>query len=199
MFARRCEVALRVSKPAPLTLALIVICVVCYIPDLLGLRFFGMQLGDWMAVGPDSFSRPWEFVTAIFAHGSIEHLAMNMISLFWLGTMIEDIQGKVKFAIIFFASGIFGNVLFALIANGYAVGASGSIFGLLGAGAYLLYQMRDNPAARGMFQGMIAMLALNIFNSFLPGIALEAHLGGLVAGVACEAAIVAIDRKKLPR
>ena len=177
-------------------MALIIICIVCYIPDLLGLHFFGMMLGDWMAVAPDSFARPWEFVTAIFAHGSLEHLAMNMVSLYWLGTMIEDIQGKARFAIIFFVSGILGNVLFALIANGYAVGASGSIFGLLGAGAYMLYQMRDNPAARGMFQGMIAMLALNIFNSFLPGIALEAHLGGLIGGIASEATIVAIDRKK---
>ena len=190
---------MNISKPGQLTLALIIICVACYVPDLLGLRFFGLELGDWMAVGPDSFSRPWEFVTAIFAHGSLEHLAMNMVSLYWLGTMIENIQGKVRFAIIFFVSGILGNVVFALLADGYAVGASGSIFGLLGAGAFLLYQMRDNPAARGMFQGMVAMLVLNIFNSFLPGIALEAHLGGLIGGVASEAAIIAIDQKRLPK
>ena len=190
---------MNISKPGQLTLALIIICVACYVPDLLGLKFFGLELGDWMAVGPDSFSRPWEFVTAIFAHGSLEHLAMNMVSLYWLGTMIENIQGKVRFAIIFFVSGILGNVVFALLADGYAVGASGSIFGLLGAGAFLLYQMRDNPAARGMFQGMVAMLVLNIFNSFLPGIALEAHLGGLIGGVASEAAIIAIDQKRLPK
>ena len=183
------------SKPAPFTLVLIVICVICYIPELLGIPIFGATMNYWMAVVPDSFSRPWEFVTAIFAHGSIEHLAMNMVSLYWLGTMIEGFHGKVKFGIIFFVSGIVGNIAFALIANGSAVGASGSIFGLLGAGAYLLYQMRSNPAARGMFQGMVAMLVLNVFNSFLPGIAFEAHLGGLVAGVACEAAIVALDRK----
>ncbi len=190
---------MNVGKPARLTLVLIVICVVCYIPELLGIRIFGATPNYWMSVAPDSFMRPWEFVTAMFAHSSIEHLAMNMVSLYWLGTMLENIQGKVRFAIIFFVSGIFGNIAFALFANGSAVGASGAIFGMLGAAAYLTYQRRDNPAIRGMYQGLIAMLVLNIFNSFLPGIALEAHFGGLVAGVACEAAIVAIDRKKLTR
>lgn len=187
---------MNLSKPAPLTLALIIVCVVCYIPELLGIPIFGASTNYWMAVVPDSFARPWEFVTAIFAHGSVEHLLMNMVSLYWLGTMIEDIHGKLKFAILFFVSGIFGNIAFALFANGSAVGASGAIFGLLGAGAYLLYQMRSNPAARGMFQGMLAMLVLNVLNSFVPGIAMEAHFGGLVAGVLCEAAIVAIDKRK---
>ena len=188
---------MNVGKPARLTLVLIVICVVCYIPEMLGIGLFGATPNYWMAVVPDSFSRPWEFVTAMFAHGSLEHLAMNMVSLYWLGTMIENIQGKVRFAIIYFVSGIAGNVAFALFANGSAVGASGAIFGLLGAAAYLTYQRRDNPAIRGMYKGLIAMLGLNVVNSFLPGIALEAHFGGLVAGVACEAAIVAIDRKRL--
>lgn len=190
---------MNVGKPARLTLVLIVVCVVCYIPQLLGIPIFGAPINYWMAVVPDSFARPWEFVTAMFAHGSIEHLAMNMVSLYWLGTMLENLQGKVRFAILYFVSGIFGNVAFALFANGSAVGASGAIFGMLGAAAYLMYQRRDNPAIRGMYQGLIAMLILNIINSFVPGIAMEAHFGGLVAGVACEAAIVALDRKKLAR
>lgn len=187
---------MNISKPTPVTLALIVICIVCYIPEMLGLQIFGADVNYWMAVVPDSFTRPWEFITAMFAHSSLDHLAMNMISLYWLGTMIESAHGKLKFAIIFFVSGIVGNIAFALFADGAAVGASGAVFGLLGAGAYLLYQLRDQPAARSMFQGMIAMLALNVLNSFLPGIAMEAHFGGLVAGVMCEAAVIALDRRK---
>lgn len=187
---------MNVGKPAQLTLVLIIICIVCYIPEMLGIQFFGQTPNYWMAVVPDSFARPWEFVTAMFAHSSLEHLAMNMVSLYWLGTMLENIHGKVKFAILYFVSGICGNIAFALFANGAAVGASGAIFGMLGAGAYLLYQMRDNPGARGMLQGMVAMLVLNIINSFVPGIAMEAHFGGLVAGVICEAAIVALDHKR---
>ena len=187
---------MNLSKPTPVTLALIVICVICYIPELLGVPIFGGDINYWMCVAPDSFTRPWEFVTAIFAHSSLEHLAMNMVSLYWLGTLIEGVHGKLRFAIIFFVSGIMGNVAFALLANGSAVGASGAVFGLLGACAYLFYQMRDQPAARGMFQGLLAMLALNVINSFLPGIAWEAHFGGLVAGVACEAVIVALGKRK---
>ena len=183
------------NKPSKLTLVLIIINVALFIPELLPIKFGGYEFTFWLAATGDSLARPWELVTAMFGHWSIDHLLMNMISLYWLGTMIEDAHGSVRFGIIYFVSGIVGNIAFALIANGSAVGASGSIFGLLGAGAYLLYQMRSNPAARGMFQGMVAMLVLNVFNSFLPGIALEAHLGGLVAGVACEAAIVALDRK----
>lgn len=190
---------MKLSNPEPLTLALIIICVVCYLPELFGIPIFGATANYWMAVVPDSFTRPWEFLTAIFAHGSLDHLAMNMISLYWLGSMIEGMQGKLRFAVIFFVSGIVGNIAFALFADGSAVGASGAIFGLMGAVAYLLYQMRGNPAARGMFQGLMVMLGLNVINSFLPGIAMEAHFGGLVAGVACEAAIVAIDKGKAKR
>jgi len=186
---------LNVGKPARLTLVLIIICVICYIPQMLGIPIFGAPLNYWMAVAPDSFARPWEFITAIFAHSSLEHLAMNMVSLYWLGTMIENRHGKAKFAILFFASGIAGNIAFALFADGVAVGASGAVFGLLGAVSYLLFKMRDNPAARGMFQGLMAMLAINVLNSFLPGIAMEAHFGGLVAGVVCEAAILALPSK----
>lgn len=182
------------GKPAQLTLVLIVICVICYVPEMLGIPIFGATMNYWMAVVPDSFARPWEFVTAIFAHGSLEHLAMKMVSLYWLGAMLENRHGKVKFAILFFVSGIVGNVVFSLVAEGSAVGASGAIFGLLGALSYLLYRMRGNPAARGMFQGIMVMLAINVVNSFLPGIAMEAHIGGLVAGVACEAVILALDR-----
>ena len=189
------EFALNVGKPARLTLVLIIICVICYVPQMLGIPIFGASMNYWMAVAPDSFIRPWEFVTAIFAHSSLEHLAMNMVSLYWLGTMIENRHGQVKFAILFFVSGIVGNIAFALFANGSAVGASGAVFGLLGAVAYLLYKMRGNPAARGMFQGLMAMLAINVLNSFLPGIAMEAHFGGLVAGVACEAVFLALEKR----
>lgn len=187
--------SVKLQKPESLTLVLIIVCVVCYIPQMLGVPIFGAPMNYWMSVASDSLTRPWEFVTAIFAHGSLEHLAMNMVSLYWLGSLIEGAHGKAKFAILFFVSGIVGNVVFALLADGSAVGASGAVFGLLGAAAYLLYKRRDNPGARGMFQGLLAMLALNVINSFLPGIAMEAHFGGLVAGVICEAVILALPSK----
>ena len=183
------------NKPAKLTLVLIIINVVLFIPELLPLSFGGYEFTYWLAATGDSLARPWELVTAMFGHWSIDHLLMNMISLYWLGTMIEDVHGPVKFGIIYFVSGIVGNLAVVLFApNTLAAGASGAIFGLLGAAALLLYNLRANPGANAMFKGLIAMLALNVINSFVPGISMEAHFGGLVAGAACEAAVIAIDR-----
>lgn len=186
-------------KPAPVTIALIVICVVLYIPELLNISIAGADIDYWLCVDPTSLSRPWELVTAIFAHGSLEHLAMNMISLYWLGTMIEDIHGKVRFLILFFVSGIMGNLAVVLFSNSAALGASGAIFGLLGAAALLLFTMRSNPRARSMLSGLLVMLVINVANSFLPGISMEAHFGGLIGGVAVEGIFIAIDKARAKR
>ena len=186
-------------RPSPVTIALIVICVIAYIPEILGIRFGGFDINYWLCVDPTSFSRPWELVTAIFAHGSLEHLAMNMISLYWLGTLIEDIHGKAKFLLIFFVSGIVGNVAVVLFADAAALGASGAIFGLLGAAALLLFSLRENPQAKSMLMGLLVMLAINVANSFLPGISMEAHFGGLIAGVAVEGLILLAGRGKARR
>ena len=187
------------SKPAPFTLALIVICVVLYIPEALGVSIGGQEINYWLCVAHDSLSRPWELVTAIFAHWSLEHLAMNMISLYWLGTMIERAHGPVKFGIVFFVSGIAGNlaVVFFADPNTVAAGASGAIFGLLAAAAILCFAFRQHPGIRSQLQGLIVMLVINVVNSFIPGISMEAHFGGLVGGLACEAVLMAIDRDKL--
>jgi len=179
------------EKPTKLTTVLIIACVVLYIPQLIGLN-----INAWLAVSPYSpYYAPWQLVTAMFAHGSLEHLAMNMVSLWWLGTLLERMQGTVRFAIVYFVSGIFGNLVFALLGDSYAVGASGAIFGLLGAVAVMLYKHRESPVAKAMLQGLGVMIAINVVNSFMPGIALEAHFGGLVAGAAVEAIILAIGSK----
>ena len=179
------------EKPTKLTTALIVACVVLYIPELIGLN-----INAWLAVSPYSpYYAPWQLVTAMFAHGSLDHLAMNMISLWWLGTLLERMQGSVRFAIVYFTSGILGNLAFALVGDSYAVGASGAIFGLLGAVAVMLYKHRESPVAKAMLQGLLVMIAINVLNSFMPGIALEAHFAGLIVGAAIEAVILAIGSK----
>lgn len=188
------------GKPGKFTLVLIIINVVLFIPELLPIEFGGYEFTFWLAATGDSLARPWELVTAMFGHWSIDHLLMNMISLYWLGTMIEDVHGPVKFGIIYFVSGIAGNLAVVLFApDTLGAGASGAIFGLLGAAALLLYNLRADPGANAMLKGLLAMLALNVVNSFLPGISMAAHLGGLVAGVACEAVIIALDRARALR
>ncbi len=179
------------EKPTKLTTALIIACVVLYIPELIGL-----EINAWLAVSPYSLPyAPWQLVTAMFAHGSLEHLAMNMVSLWWLGTLLERMQGTLRFALVYFTSGILGNLAFALLGAGYAVGASGAIFGLLGAVAVLLYAQRESLMAKAMLQGLLVMIGINVLNSFMPGIALEAHFAGLLVGAALEALILAIGGK----
>lgn len=182
------------EKPTPVVTVLIAACVICYIPQLIG-----FNVNAVLAVSPYSLAYyPWQLVTAMFAHSSIEHLLMNMVSLWWLGTLLERMQGSIRFALVYLVSGVVGNLAFAFIGNGYAVGASGAIFGLLGAVALMLYSMRENVLARSMFGGLMAMLALNIVNSFVPGIALEAHFGGLVAGAAVEGLFLLLGWKPKP-
>lgn len=180
-----------IDKPTPLVTVIIIACAVCYLP-----QFIGFNVNALMAVSAWSFAyAPWQLVTAMFAHGSVEHLLMNMVSVWWMGSLLERMQGSVRFGLVYFISGIAGNALFALVAGGYAVGASGAVFGLLGAMALMLHSMRQNPLAKSMFTGLMVMLVLNIVNSFMPGIALEAHLGGLVAGIAVEALFLAFGWK----
>ena len=185
------------AKPSIVTLILIGVCVVLFIPELLNINFGGADINYWLCVAPSSFERPWEFVTAIFVHGSLMHLLMNMISLYWLGTFIEQSHGKWLYLLIFFVSGIVGNIVVALSGNA-AVGASGAIFGMLGAGALLLFTLRKDPSARQMLTGFAVMLIINIANSFVPGISMEAHFGGLAAGVIVELLIIFVfnQRKK---
>ena len=179
------------DKPSPLILGIIIACAICYLPE-----FIGFDVNHLLGVSAYSLAyAPWQLLTAMFAHGSVEHLLMNMVSLWWLGTLLQRMQGTVRFALVYFLGGIAGNLLFALLGSGYAVGASGGIFALLGACALMLYSMRGDLLAKSMFTGLAVMLALNIVNSFVPGIALEAHLGGLVAGLALEALFLALGWK----
>ncbi len=184
--------SLSMIKQSPLTIILIVLCLGLYVPDMLG-----MNLSNYMAVGPGSLqTEPWTLVTAMFAHGSLMHLVFNMISLWYMGTMLESMQGTSRFALLYFGSGIVGDLAFSLFANGYAVGASGAIFGLMGAFIVLVIVMRKEPGMRSMLGGLVAMVAINIINTFRPGIALEAHFGGLATGALIELLFLFVAGRK---
>ena len=143
--------------------------------------------------------RWWTLITSMFLHGGIVHILCNMVSLYYLGAMSESVFGKVKYLILYFASGIIGGIAFcaAQMAMGLstgAVGASGAIFGLFGAYGYLLVRERKDNKIFVMKPGQaditsyITMLAINIFFGLTSsGIANEAHIGGLIAGFAISA------------
>lgn len=170
------------ERPMPFVSTLIILCIACYVPELMG-----FDVNSWMAVSHSSLEQaPWQLVTAMFAHNSIEHLVMNLISLWWLGTFLEYLEGHLRFGLVYFTSGIIGNLAYALLGSGFAVGASGAIFGLLGASLVMFFHFRKNIVGQTFAIVLAIMGAINVVNSFLPGIALEAHFTGLFVGAALE-------------
>jgi membrane associated rhomboid family serine protease len=122
----------------------------------------------------------WRIVTAGFLHASIIHIAFNMYFLYFLGTILEPMIGKLRFGLIYFVSligGSFGALL--LTPNTPTVGASGAVFGLMGAAILVMRARGIDP----MQSGLGVTLLLNLGITFLiPGIAIGGHIGGLIAG-----------------
>jgi membrane associated rhomboid family serine protease len=132
----------------------------------------------------------WRIITAGFLHANLIHILFNMFFLYFLGPMLEPALGKVRFAVIYFVSllgGSFGALL--LSPDAVTVGASGAVFGLLGAGILAMRNRGIDPMQSGL--GMTLLLNLGI-TFLLPGISIGGHLGGLVAGGICAYLLVEV-------
>jgi membrane associated rhomboid family serine protease len=137
--------------------------------------------GDW-----------WRIITAGFLHAGLMHLGFNMLALWVLGGQLEPVLGRLEFAVVYFTSllaGSFGVLL--LSPNALTVGASGAVFGLMGATVAL-------SSSRGISiwnSGIGGLLMINLFITFLvPGISIGGHLGGLAGGFVAGWLIVAGGR-----
>ncbi len=122
----------------------------------------------------------YRLLTSIFLHGSFTHLFVNMFSLYQLGPIIQRIFNDVRFLLIYFVAGLWGSI-FSLIfsPNMPSVGASGAIFGLLGA----LIVWALNEKDRDLLTQLGIILLLNLLIGLtVPNIGNWAHLGGLLSG-----------------
>ncbi len=195
----------RAGRPV-VTLSLIGICVVVWLLELASPAFeerivFAPVLGE---------SQPWRFLISAFAHDRtfVLHIVFNMYALFIVGSYLEPLLGRVRFAALYLISALGGSVMFLLLAspptaaqvaqgdygNWYTglVGASGAVFGLFGALLVLNRRLGRSSAA------MYATIAINAVLGFtIPGIAWQAHLGGFLTGVAC-AGVVAYTGRPAP-
>ncbi len=128
----------------------------------------------------------WRFVTPIFLHGNLLHLMTNGFSLYWLGSQIERIYGSRKYFLIYMLSGIAGNLLSFLLSPAPSLGASGALFGLIGAGIVfpLRYRSLVLPEVRSRIVKQLVMVAaINLFISWeIPSIDKWAHVGGMIGG-----------------
>ena len=131
----------------------------------------------------------WRLVTAGFLHAGFLHLAFNMYVLYVLGTMLEPAIGRTRFLLIYFVAllaGSFGALLLSPTAP--TVGASGAIFGLMGAAVVVMRNRGISP----MESGLPVWIGLNLLLTFtIPGISIGGHVGGLLAGAA--AALLLFD------
>lgn len=171
------------SGITPAVLVIILISVAAYLAQRVNARF----TIDYAHVTPAvSAGEWWRVITATFLHstGSIVHILFNMYALYLFGPYIERQAGTVRFVALYLASAVAGGVAFQYLAEGAAVGASGAIFGLFGAVLVETYPLRHTPAGAARFRQLLLLLAINLALPLLVrGIAWEAHMGGLVAGM----------------
>ena len=190
----------------PVTLALVAACVVVHVLAVLiamdggrdGLiavsaplpREVLMLLGarEIAAIGIE----PWRLFSCIFVHGGPLHIGLNLLALYGLGRLCEALYGPGRFLFLFLVSGLAGSLLSWAGGVPMSVGASGSVFGLLGAGVVFgLRQGRNLPGElRRVFgKRLIPWILLNLVIGLAPFLAIDnlGHLGGLLGGAAVAA------------
>ena len=132
--------------------------------------------------------RPWTLITSIFVHGGFGHILGNMITLYFFGSFLMSLVGETNFLIVYFAGGIMGGLFYVLMPSSPfapVVGASGAIFAVGGA----LAVMRPKQTVYVIplpvpIPLWVAVIGGFIIVSLLPYVAWQAHLGGMVYGLA---------------
>ena len=158
----------------------IIMYLITYLIGFLGgnyLILLGAKINYLIAAG-----QYFRLITAMFLHSSFMHIVFNMMALKILGRDIERFFGPKKFLMIYFGSGILGTALSYLIISGTSVGASGAIFGLMGANLYLYWR---NPLVYKRIFGsdILLLIGINLVVTFMSSnIDFAGHIGGLFGG-----------------
>lgn len=157
------------------------------------ISLFFPQIIFLLGLSPSNIiNQPWTIITNIFLHENIFHLLFNSLALYSFGALFENLYGTKRFLILFFLSGIFGNILYILLnldSHSIGIGASGALSGLLGCLAIL--RPRDEviifpiPIPISLYTALIIWILINIFGIIFPmgNIGYSAHLGGTIFGI----------------
>lgn len=167
-------------KKIVVTYVLMAICTLIYILQILfpNLTTLGAVNGTLVRSG-----QVYRLITGMFMHGSIWHLLCNMYSLYVIGCATENYFGKKKFLLIYLVSGIIGSMFSCIFNTGWSLGASGAIFGLMGALCYFGYYYRLYMG-KALYSEIIPVIILNLALSLIvSNIDFYAHIGGLIGGV----------------
>jgi membrane associated rhomboid family serine protease len=170
---------------APITKALIAINVAIFLVTASQSGSFSQPGGNlyvrWVLFGPLVVHGGWyRLVTAMFLHASIIHIGFNMYALWVIGTPVEQYLGRARYIGLYFVSGLAGSAGGLLQAPHEPIlGASGAIFGILGAMLILEWQITGRLAGNAM-----TWILINIVISFaIPNISWGGHIGGLIGGI----------------
>lgn len=170
------------KKIIVVTNLLIIINVVIFMLEVAGIlngSHFGMN-ADLVKGG-----EYYRLLTSAFFHTSLLHLVCNMYSLYIIGTQLETVLGKIKFLCVYLISAIMASLLSGVINGGsiMSVGASGAIFGLMGAMLYFGYHYRLYLGSV-MISQIVPIIVMNLFLGFMiSGVDNFGHIGGLVGGL----------------
>ena len=167
-------------KKIVITYALMALCTLIYILQIFfpSLTALGAVNGTLVKSG-----QVYRLITSMFMHGSIWHLLCNMYSLYVIGCATENYFGKKKFLLIYLVSGIIGSMFSCIFNTGWSLGASGAIFGLMGALCYFGYYYRLYMG-KALYNEIIPVIILNLALSLVvSNIDFYAHIGGLIGGV----------------
>ena len=129
--------------------------------------------------------RPWTILSAMFIHSGFWHIFANMITLFFFGRAIYQLVGSNKFLLVYFVGGLVGNLLYVLLGEPYsiAVGASGAVYAIAGALVVIMPRLTVRLYFFIPMPLWVVVLFFFVIWSFIPGVAWQAHIGGLVVGL----------------
>jgi rhomboid protease GluP len=171
----------------PVSLSLIAVTVAVFGAQTLSRSLLGLDVV--LALGAKVNSalasgQVWRLLTPLLIHAGWLHLAVNMYSLYILGPMVERFFGPRRLLIVYLLAGVSGVTFSLAFSPSASVGASGAIFGLLGALAAFLYLHRSLFGRRGwvQFRHLVVVALINLALGLSPGIDNWGHVGGLVAG-----------------
>ena len=164
------------------TALIIVICIVVFILQ----NMFPWITDNFSLTSSLIITRPWTIITYIFLHASFEHIFYNMFALALFGFILENVIGSKKFLMVFFASGIAAGIA-SLLFYDSSIGASGAIYGVMGALAVLRPKMTVfvSYVPLPMFAAVILWSAGDVLGVFTPlgNVAYASHLFGLALGI----------------
>jgi len=141
--------------------------------------FLGLQPAGFL-------SSPWTIVTNLFVHANIWHILANMITLFFFGGFLCRLVGTKNFLITYFVGGIVGNILYILLGTptSVVIGASGAVYAVAGALVVMVPNLRILLYFVVPMPLWVVILVFFVLWSFIPGVAWQSHLGGIIFGLA---------------